>query len=337
MSETILLTGGAGFIGSNLADYLLEESDANIVVLDALTYAGNLLNLRKIENSPRLHFIRGHIENDDLINHVCIKYGITGIINAAAETHVDRSIHSAAPFVQANIVGTQVLLDASIKYGLRFLQISTDEVYGSLDEHGAFTESSPIRPSSPYSASKAAADMLTLSFVATYGLRASITRCSNNYGAYQFPEKLIPLMICNALDNKPLPVYGNGNNVRDWIYARDHARAIWAAYRLGEAGEIFNIGARCEMRNIDIVKMILAILNKPESLIQFTADRPGHDFRYAIDPSYAEMRLGWKPQAVFADALQKTVEWYVNNGEWLAATRSGEYRNYYMRQYGERF
>ncbi|GAB1430149.1 dTDP-glucose 4,6-dehydratase [Ignavibacteria bacterium] len=337
MSETILLAGGAGFIGSNLADYLLAESDADIVILDALTYAGNLMNLRNIVNNTRLRFIHGHIENSEIVNHICTRYCISGIINAAAETHVDRSIHSAAPFVQANIVGTQVLLDAAVKYGLRFIQISTDEVYGSLGENGTFTESSPLRPSSPYSASKAAGDMLTLSFVATYGLRASITRCSNNYGAYQFPEKLIPLMICNALEDKPLPVYGNGNNVRDWIYARDHVRAIWAAYKFGEPGEVYNIGARCEMRNIDIVKMILAILDKPESLIKFTTDRPGHDFRYAIDPSYAEMRLGWKPQAVFADALKETVEWYINNDEWLTAARSGEYRNYYARQYGKSF
>jgi dTDP-glucose 4,6-dehydratase len=334
MPETILLTGGAGFIGSNLAYLLLEESDARVVILDALTYAGNRMNLRGIESNPRLNFIRGSIENAELVEYLCGHFSVTGIINAAAETHVDRSIHSAAPFVQANVVGGQVLLDAAVKFGLRFVQISTDEVYGSLGAEGEFTEASPLRPSSPYSASKAATDLLVQSFVTTYGLNASITRCSNNYGPYQFPEKLIPLMICNALDDKPLPVYGNGANVRDWIHALDHARAVWATYRSGNPGEVFNIGARSEQRNIDVVRAILAILGKPESLITHVKDRPGHDFRYAIDPTYAETRLGWKPQAVFAEALRETVEWYVANPDWLAAVRSGAYREYLAKQYG---
>ncbi len=334
MTETMLITGGAGFIGSNLVHLLLEESDARIIVIDALTYAGNLMNLNIAIRNERFVFIRGRIENAELIDYICRNYRITGIINAAAETHVDRSILDSSSFIQSNIVGVQVLLDAAIKFGLRFVQISTDEVYGSLGDHGTFTENSPLRPSSPYSASKAAADLLVQSFVATHGLNASITRCSNNYGAYQFPEKLIPLMICNALENKPLPVYGSGANIRDWIHVRDHAQAVWAVYQHGRDGEIFNIGARCEQRNIDIVKAILEMLGKPESLIKFVKERPGHDYRYAIDPSYAESRLQWRPQSNFVEALRETVAWYVENTEWVNAARSGEYRDYYSKQYG---
>lgn len=334
MHETILLTGGAGFIGTNLAYLLLEETDASVVILDALTYAGNRMNLQDIEVHPRCTFIHGRIENTELVEHICEQFDITGIINAAAETHVDRSIISAAPFVQANVVGTQVLLNAALNFDLRYVQVSTDEVYGSLGKEGSFTESSPLKPSSPYSASKAAADLLVQSFVTTYGVSASITRCSNNYGAYQFPEKLIPLMICNALEDKPLPVYGSGENVRDWIHARDHARAVWAVYERGNPGEVFNIGARSERKNIDVIQAILAILGKPESLIHYVKDRPGHDFRYAIESGYAERRLDWKPRVSFEEGLRETVEWYVANTAWLAAVRSGGYREYYTRQYG---
>lgn len=334
MHETILLTGGAGFIGTNLAYFLLEETDVSVVILDALTYAGNRVNLEGIEINPRCTFIQGRIENKELVEHICEKFYISGIINAAAETHVDRSIMSAAPFVQANVVGTQVLLDAALNFDLRYVQVSTDEVYGSLGSEGSFTESSPLKPSSPYSASKAAADLLVQSFVTTYGVSASITRCSNNYGAYQFPEKLIPLMICNAMEDKPLPVYGSGENVRDWIHARDHARAVWAAYECGNPGEVFNIGARSERKNIDVIQAILAILGKPESLIHYVKDRPGHDFRYAIESGYAEQRLEWKPRVSFEEGLRETVEWYVANTAWLAAVRSGGYREYYTRQYG---
>jgi dTDP-glucose 4,6-dehydratase len=339
MRETILVTGGAGFIGSNFIHYLLERTEHSVVNIDALTYAGNLENLTevtKFENG-RYFFVHGSIQNKELVEHLCRTRGVTGIINFAAESHVDRSIMSAAPFVDTNVQGTLTLLEVARELGIgRFVQVSTDEVYGSLGEEGLFTEETPLTPNSPYSASKAAADMLVRAFVHTHGLPAIITRCSNNYGPYQFPEKLIPLMIANALEDKPLPVYGDGKNVRDWIYVEDHCAAVWAAYERGRAGEVYNAGGASEKTNIEVVRAILNTLGKPDSLIRYVADRPGHDRRYAIDFSKIERELGWRPKESFESGLQKTVEWYVANAKWLENVRSGAYKEYYARQYQAR-
>lgn len=335
MSKTILITGGAGFIGSNFIRYLLETSDVTVVNYDALTYAGNLENLAGIEHNPRYSFAYGRIENTDLVRHVCKQYRVNGIINFAAETHVDRSIMNAQPFVDTNISGTLSLMTVAMELGLeRFVQVSTDEVYGSLGEHGEFTESSPLAPNSPYSAAKAAADCLVRSFVHTYGFPAVITRCSNNYGAYQFPEKLIPLMILSALEGKKLPVYGDGMNIRDWIDVRDHSAAVWLAYNHGKTGEVYNVGADSERQNIEVVRAILSLTGKSEDLITYVKDRPGHDRRYAVDSSKARMELGWRPTADFESGLERTVRWYQDNIEWCNRVRSGEYMNYYRKQYG---
>lgn len=334
MSNAILITGGAGFIGSNFIKYVLAGSDVSVVNLDALTYAGNLENLADIEDNPRYSFVQGRIENSELVRHICKQYKVTGIINFAAESHVDRSIINAQPFVDTNISGTLSLMTVARELGLeRFLQVSTDEVYGSLGEQGEFTEESPLAPNSPYSAAKASADCLVRSFVHTYNFPAIITRCSNNYGAYQFPEKLIPLMILNALEGKPLPVYGDGLNVRDWISVYDHCAAVWLAYTHGKIGEVYNVGADSEKRNIDVVKAILALTGKSEDLISYVKDRPGHDRRYAIDSSKIKNELGWKPTLSFESGLEQTVRWYQENTEWCNHVRSGEYMKYYHNQY----
>ncbi len=336
--ENLLITGGAGFIGSNFIRWILKNDENVFVVnLDALTYAGNLENLSDVENSSRYKFVKGDIGDEKLTDELFEKFDFDGVINFAAESHVDRSILNSKPFIDTNVAGTLNLLEAAKRAGkTRFLQISTDEVYGSLGEEGYFTERTPLDPRSPYSASKAAADFLTKAYVNTYGLDARITRCSNNYGPYQFPEKLIPLTILNALEDKPLPIYGDGKNVRDWIYVDDHCEAIYLVYKKGKKGEVYNIGGRSETQNIEVAEKICDILGKPRSLIEFVKDRPGHDRRYAVDCSKIEKELGWKAKHNFDEGLKKTVEWYLSHREWSERARSGEYREYYRKQYLER-
>ena len=337
MTRTILVTGGAGFIGSNFVHLLCEERpDVRIVNLDALTYAGNLENLTEIEGKDTYTFVHGDItKEEDVERAFAACEGAISVVHFAAESHVDRSILSGMPFVQANVAGTQVLLDVSRKHEVeRFVHVSTDEVYGSLGDTGFFTESTPLAPNSPYSASKTASDLLVRAAIHTHGFPGLITRCSNNYGPYQFPEKLIPLMIANATEDKPLPIYGDGMYVRDWLYVRDHCEAILAVLEQGADGEVYNIGGHNEYPNIDIVKLILATLEKPESLITYVKDRPGHDRRYAIDASKIERELGWKPRFTFEEALPMTIRWYQSNPLWLQRVRSGAYREYYQRQYG---
>jgi dTDP-glucose 4,6-dehydratase len=338
MTPTVLVTGGAGFIGSNLIRYIIAHRDWRVVNLDALTYAGNLENLRDVEQNERYHFVHGRIEDAVLVRRVLEQYNVGGIIHCAAESHVDRSILSAEPFIETNVRGTLVLLEAARAHGVeRFIHVSTDEVYGSLGpDDPPFTEESPLRPNSPYAASKAAADCLVRAFVHTYGFPAIITRCSNNYGPYQFPEKLIPLMITNALENKPLPVYGDGQQVRDWIYVEDHCRGLVAAYERGRVGETYNFGGQSERRNIEVVRAILRALGKPESLIEYVADRPGHDRRYAIDCRKALQELRWAPTVAFEEGLERTIDWYQRNQAWIDSVRTGDYRRYYQEQYGWR-
>lgn len=338
MTPTVLVTGGAGFIGSNLIRYIIAHRDWRVVNLDALTYAGNLENLRDVERNERYHFVHGRIEDAVLVRRVLEQYNVGGIIHCAAESHVDRSILSAEPFIETNVRGTLVLLEAARAHGVeRFIHVSTDEVYGSLGpDDPPFTEESPLRPNSPYAASKAAADCLVRAFVHTYGFPAIITRCSNNYGPYQFPEKLIPLMITNALENKPLPVYGDGQQVRDWIYVEDHCRGLVAAYERGRVGETYNFGGQSERRNIEVVRAILRALGKPESLIEYVADRPGHDRRYAIDCRKALQELRWAPTVAFEEGLERTIDWYQRNQAWIDSVRTGDYRRYYQEQYGWR-
>ncbi len=336
--NNILVTGGAGFIGSNFINHILDErDDYNIINLDKLTYAGNLENLVFSESKKNYHFIKGDITNAELVNYLFQKFDIKYVINFAAESHVDRSILGSEVFFRSNVLGTNVLLEESRKFGVeKFLQVSTDEVYGSLDHEGLFTEETPLHPNSPYSASKASADMMALSFHHTYGLPVVITRCSNNYGPYQFPEKLIPLMIINTLNNKKLPVYGDGMNVRDWIYVIDHNRAMEAVFENGKDGEVYNIGASTEMPNIEIVKLILKELGKSEDMIEYVKDRPGHDRRYAIDSTKIKGELGWNPKFKFKDAVSQTIKWYLDNKQWWERIISGEYQNYYQTQYGLR-
>lgn len=334
--RTIFITGGAGFIGSAFVRFLLEEQpDVRVVDLDALTYAGNLENLAGLDRE-RHTFIKGDIcDRNAVLN--AIPDGCEAIFNFAAESHVDRSILSADEFLRTNVIGTQVLLDAArAKNVRRFVQISTDEVMGSLpdDSDDLFTEISPLRPNSPYAASKASAEFVVRAARETHGTDAVITRCGNNYGPRQFPEKLIPLMIANALNDQPLPVYGDGRNVRDWIYVDDHCRAIWLVYEKGRSGEAYNIGARNERENIDVVRSILDTLGKPYSLIKYVDDRLGHDRRYAIDPSKVENEIGWASKTTWADGLRKTIEWYLGNQEWVDNVRSGDYRAYYKTVYG---
>jgi dTDP-glucose 4,6-dehydratase len=331
---SVLVTGGCGFIGSNFVRYLLETApDVVVVNFDRLTYAGNLANLRDLEGHPRYRFVHGCITDRDAVRAAA--KDAHSIINFAAESHVDRSIHDSGPFVRTNILGTQLLLDAGREVKVaRYLQISTDEVYGSLGPTGAFTEETPLAPNSPYAASKAAADLLVRSYVHTFGVPALITRCSNNYGPYQFPEKLIPLFITNLLRDEPVPVYGDGQNVRDWIHVRDHCAAIFRVWRDGRVGQVYNIGSRCELTNLQLTHALLQAVGKPESLIRYVKDRPGHDRRYAIDSSKLERELGWQPQVPFADGLRETVAWYQANADWVAGIRTGEYMKYYEKQYG---
>ena len=338
---TILVTGGAGFIGSNFVYYQLEKHPEDTVVcVDKLTYAGNLSTLERALKNPSFHFEKVDICDKQEIERVFETYQPDIVVNFAAESHVDRSIEDPGIFLRTNILGTQVLMDASLKYGVkRYHQVSTDEVYGDLPLDRPdlfFTEETPIHTSSPYSSSKAGADLLVGAYFRTFGLPVTISRCSNNYGPYHFPEKLIPLMIANALADKPLPVYGEGLNVRDWLYVEDHCKAIDLIIRNGRVGEVYNIGGHNEMRNIDIVKMICKALGKPESLITYVADRKGHDMRYAIDPTKIHRELGWLPETKFADGIEKTIQWYLDNKEWWQEIISGEYQNYYEKMYGNR-
>jgi dTDP-glucose 4,6-dehydratase len=334
----LLVTGGAGFIGSNLVRHILRERPGwTIVNLDKLTYAGNLESLADLQGDPRHVFVRGDIADARLVERLSLEHGVEAILNLAAESHVDRSILGPAIFVETNVAGTQALLDVARACKVRrFLQVSTDEVYGSLGPQGRFTEGSPLKPSSPYSASKAAADLLVHGYRHTFGLDVVTMRSSNNYGPYQFPEKLIPLMIANALEGKPLPVYGDGMQVRDWIHVEDHCAALLAALEKGRAGETYNVGSDNEWPNLHIVRRILAVLGKPESLIEHVKDRPGHDRRYAIDAGKARSELGWAPRVAFADGLARTVAWYLDNRSWWERVRTGEYRAYYEKNYGER-
>ncbi len=332
----LLVTGGAGFIGSSFLRLVLEERPQyRLTNLDKLTYAGNLDNLVGLDQD-RHSFIHGDIAETDSVNKA-LALGADAIINFAAESHVDRSILSADDFLQTNIVGTQRLMDAARAYGVRrFLQVSTDEVMGSLpeDEDAFFTEDSPFAPNSPYAASKAAAEHLVRAASHTFGLDTVITRCGNNYGPRQFPEKFLPLAISNAFNDEPIPVYGDGQNVRDWIYVEDHCRAILLALEKGRAGATYNIGARNERRNLEVANSLLEKLQKPRSLIRFVTDRPGHDRRYAIDPSLTETDLGWRPLETWETGLTKTIQWYRDNTEWITRARSGDYRRYYEQQYG---
>jgi dTDP-glucose 4,6-dehydratase len=335
ISMKILVTGGAGFIGSNFVNYMVDKyADYSIVNVDALTYAGNLENLKQSEGKSNYQFVKADITDAEAMDQL-IGDGVDAIINFAAESHVDRSITNPGIFVQTNIQGTQVLLDAAKKYSVqKFLQVSTDEVYGSLGEEGYFTEQTPLAPNSPYSASKAGADLLVLAYHETFGLPVNITRCSNNYGPYHFPEKLIPLMIINALNDKPLPVYGDGKNVRDWLHVADHCSAIDLVLHKGANGGVYNVGGHNEKTNVEVVKEILKQLGKPESLIQYVEDRLGHDRRYAIDPTKLEQELGWKPKYTFETGLKETVQWYLEHQAWWENIISGDYQHYYDQQYG---
>jgi len=336
----ILVTGGCGFIGSNFVRYLLKNHpDYTVINVDKLTYAGNLENLSGLSNVPRYHFIRADITDAPQMEELIAK-GVNAIVNFAAESHVDRSIEDPQAFMKTNVFGTFVLLEAVRKVfpkqRIRFLHISTDEVYGSLGESGAFTEETPLAPNSPYSASKAAADMMVRAYCNTYGLAGLITRCSNNYGPYQFPEKLIPLMISNAVEDKEVPVYGDGLNVRDWIYVEDHCRALDQVLHQGQEGEVYNVGGRSERTNLSVVQTVLDHLGKSHSLIRFVKDRPGHDRRYAIDFSKIERDLKWRPQVSFEEGIRLTVEWYQEHRPWWRKIKSGEYMSYYKRMYENR-
>ena len=338
---TIIVTGGAGFIGSNFIFYELEKHpEDRIVCLDKLTYAGNLSTLKSVMDKSNFRFVKDDICDRAAVNTLFEEEHPDVVVNFAAESHVDRSIENPSIFLQTNIIGTSVLMDACRKYGIgRYHQVSTDEVYGDLPLDRPdlfFTEATPIHTSSPYSSSKAGADLLVQAYHRTYGLPVTISRCSNNYGPYHFPEKLIPLMIANCLNDKPLPVYGQGLNVRDWLYVEDHCKAIDLIIRKGHEGEVYNVGGHNEMRNIDIVKLICHELNKPESLITYVTDRKGHDMRYAIDPTKIHSELGWLPDTKFEDGIKKTIRWYLDNKPWWEEIISGEYQNYYEKMYGNR-
>ena len=333
----ILVTGGCGFIGSNFVLHLLRtRKDVQVINLDKLTYAGNLANLSDIEGDPRHRFVRGDICDEALVGRL-LADGADTIVNFAAETHVDRSIQDSAPFILTNVGGTHALLAAARKNKVRkFIQVGTDEVYGSLGPSGRFTEDSPLQPNNPYSASKAGADLLVRAFQRTYGMDAAITRCTNNYGPFQFPEKAIPVFIGNALEDRPIPVYGDGLHVRDWLFVEDHCRAIEAVMERGRAGEVYNVGGGNELPNIELARLILRELKKPESLIQFVKDRPGHDRRYALDSSKLSRELGWKPLVSLAEGIPRTVRWYCEHQDWLRRVQSGEYQEYYRKHYHER-
>ena len=332
----VLITGGAGFIGSNFVKYMLDKHpEYELVNLDALTYCGNLENLKDIEDSDNYTFVKGDIRDKELVSNLVGDCDY--VINFAAESHVDRSIEDPEIFIKSNVLGTQVLLNAANRFGVeKFIQISTDEVYGSLGKTGYFTESTPLQPNSPYSASKAGADLVVRAYGETFNLPINITRCSNNYGPYQFPEKLIPLMISNALEGKKLPVYGDGKNIRDWLHVHDHCRAIDLVMHEGVLGEVYNIGGNNEKQNIEIVKLILNELGKDDSLIEFVTDRLGHDRRYAIDSSKIQNDLGWKPEYTFETGIKETINWYLDNQDWIAQVKSGEYQQYYEKMYGNR-
>lgn len=338
---TIIVTGGAGFIGANFVFYMLENHpEDRIVCLDKLTYAGNLSTLAPVMENPNLRFVKADICDREAVYSLFEEEHPDVVVNFAAESHVDRSIENPGVFLETNIMGTAVMMDACRTFGVqRFHQVSTDEVYGDLPLDRPdlfFTEQTPIHTSSPYSSSKASADLLAMAYYRTYGLPVTISRCSNNYGPYQFPEKLIPLMIANALADKPLPVYGEGLNVRDWLYVKDHCKAIDLILQRGRVGEVYNIGGHNEMKNIDIVKLICKALHKPESLITHVTDRKGHDMRYAIDPAKIHAELGWLPETMFADGIEKTIQWYLDNRAWWEEIISGEYQNYYEKMYGNR-
>jgi dTDP-glucose 4,6-dehydratase len=347
--KNVLVTGGAGFIGSNFVKYMLDKYyEYKIINVDVLTYAGNLENLKDIVDNPNYVFIRADIRDRAKMDKIFVSYGIDTVVNLAAESHVDRSIVEPEVFLTTNIIGAQVLLDVAKKYwkvnpndkyckkyktGVKFLQVSTDEVYGALGETGMFVETMPLMPNSPYSASKASADLIVRSYHETFGMPVNITRCSNNYGPYQFPEKLIPLMINNCLNDKDLPVYGDGMQIRDWLHVADHCSAIDTVLYKGLDGEVYNIGGNNEKANIEIVKLIIETLGKSEKLIKFVKDRPGHDRRYAIDNTKITTQLGWKPAYTFEQGIKETIEWYLNNTEWIENIVSGDYTNYYEKMY----
>jgi len=335
--DPVLVTGGCGFIGSNFIRSLLDvHPDLRVVNLDLLTYAGNPANLTDIDRSPRYSFFQGDIADRETVRRI-VRAGVSAIFNFAAESHVDRSIDDASPFVRTNVLGTQVLLDAARNFDVpRYLQVSTDEVYGSLGETGSFTEASPLSPNSPYAASKAAADLLVQSYVRPFGLPAVITRCSNNYGPYQFPEKLIPLFITNLLRDEPVPIYGDGLQVRDWIHVRDHCSALVRVWRDGKVGEVYNVGGGSECTNLALTHRLLETLSKSLSLIRYVRDRPGHDRRYSLDCRKLQQELGWRTSISFDDGLRETIRWYQDHADWVAKVRSGEYLEYYKKQYGTR-
>jgi dTDP-glucose 4,6-dehydratase len=334
----VLITGGSGFIGSNLVRLVLAERPGwRVVNLDKLTYAGNGENLADLEGNPRYRFVRGDVANGELVADLLLSERIEAVMHLAAESHVDRSILAPAIFIETNVRGTQVLLEAAREARVpRFLHVSTDEVYGSLGPTGLFTEETPLAPSSPYSASKAGSDLLALAYAHTFRMHVVVTRCSNNYGPYQFPEKLIPLMIANALRDLPLPVYGDGKNVRDWIHVEDHCRGLLAALEQGKPGHVYNFGASSERENIHIVKSVLQLLDKSESLVQYVKDRPGHDRRYAIDATKVRRELSWEPRHRFEEGLASTVAWYREHRAWWERVLTGEYLKYYEKQYGVR-
>jgi dTDP-glucose 4,6-dehydratase len=338
INMNLLVTGGAGFIGSNFVRYMLDAHPAyRITNLDLLTYAGNLENLKDLEGNPGYSFVQGDLCDAELVHSILSERKVDAVINFAAESHVDRSIVGASEFVRTNIVGTNVLLESVKAHHVsKVVQISTDEVYGSLGAEGKFREDTPLHPNSPYAASKASADLLAMAYHHTFGLPVVVTRCSNNYGPYQFPEKLIPLMIANAMNDKPLPVYGDGGNVRDWIHVLDHCSAIDAVLHRGKVGEVYNVGGNSEQKNIDVVKIILRGLGKPESLITFVTDRLGHDRRYAIDARKIERELGWRPKHTFELGIAQTIAWYRENTAWWQRIISGEYKEYYKKMYDGR-
>ena len=336
--KTLLVTGGCGFIGSNFIHYILAHYPTyRIIDLDKLTYCGNLDNLCEVAHQPNHIFVKGDIADREKVKEILHDERIDCIVNFAAESHVDRSIEEPDLFLHTNILGTQVLLEGAREAAVPlFIQISTDEVYGSLGSTGAFTEATPLKPNSPYAASKTSADLLVRAYIKTYGIAAIITRCSNNYGPYQFPEKLLPLMISNAMEDKELPVYGDGLNVRDWIYVEDHCRALDTILHHGKSGEIYNIGGESERTNLEVVRTILEALGKPESLIRFVTDRPGHDRRYAMDFSKLHKELGWQPKMTFEEGIKRTISWYRDHQEWWQRIKTGEYLKYYERMYGNR-
>ncbi len=331
----LLVTGGCGFIGSNFIRHLLAtDPTVRIVNFDGLTYAGNLANLKDVESQLRYKFVKGDIADREQVRAV-MQTGITDVIHFAAESHVDRSIQDSGPFLRTNVIGTQILLDAAREFNVKkYVQVSTDEVYGSLGDTGSFTEETPLHPNSPYSASKAGADMLVQAYQHTFDMPAVITRCSNNYGPYQFPEKLIPLFIINIMRNEQVPVYGDGQQVRDWIHVLDHCTGVEAAWRSGKPGEVYNFGGRCEKTNLDLTHTLLDLLGKPHTLIKYVKDRPGHDRRYAIDCAKAERELGWTPKWTFEKGIRDTIDWYKDNPGWIDGIMNKDYLKYYEKQYG---